>query len=129
MFESLQIKFQVREGINKKNVFLVSGYWFNPPPPPISGPTTVCVFFKYRPFHKTLLRSNAFCNWISVRFYETGCTKKQTKKKSSKMGKKKTSGLKPLKKHNSLSVFPYEFFFLQILQWKSTLSSWVLAFM
>ena len=29
----------------------------------------------YRPFHKTLPRSSAFCNWISVRFYETGCTK------------------------------------------------------
>ena len=27
----------------------------------------------YRPFHKTLLRSSAFCKWISVRFYETGC--------------------------------------------------------
>ena len=126
MFEGLQIKFQVREGSNKKKFFWLVATGLTHPPP-ISGPTTVCVFFKYRPFHKTLLRSNAFCNWISVRFYETGCTKKQTKKKSSKMGKKKTSGLKPLKKHNSLSVFPYEFFFLQILQWKSTLSSW--AFM
>ena len=29
--------------------------------------------FTYRPFHKTLPRSNAFVNWISVRFYETGC--------------------------------------------------------
>ena len=28
----------------------------------------------YRPFHKTLPRSSAFVNWISVRFYETGCT-------------------------------------------------------
>ena len=28
----------------------------------------------YRPFHKTLPRSNAFVNWISVRFYETGCS-------------------------------------------------------
>ena len=27
--------------------------------------------FKYRPFHKTLPRSSAFVNWISVRFYET----------------------------------------------------------
>ena len=29
--------------------------------------------FTYRPFHKTLPRSSAFCKWISVRFYETGC--------------------------------------------------------
>ena len=29
--------------------------------------------FIYRPFHKTLLRLNAFENWISVRFYETEC--------------------------------------------------------
>ena len=29
--------------------------------------------FIYRPFHKTLRRSSAFVNWISVRFYETGC--------------------------------------------------------
>ena len=28
---------------------------------------------KYRPFHKTLPRSSAFLNWISVRFYETDC--------------------------------------------------------
>ena len=28
----------------------------------------------YRPFYKTLPRSGAFCNWISVRFDETGCT-------------------------------------------------------
>ena len=29
----------------------------------------------YRPFHKTLPRSSAFVNWISVSFYETaGCT-------------------------------------------------------
>ena len=27
----------------------------------------------YSPFHKTLPRSNAFVNWISIRFYETGC--------------------------------------------------------
>ena len=27
----------------------------------------------YRPFHKTLPRSSAFINWISVRFYETDC--------------------------------------------------------
>ena len=26
----------------------------------------------YRPFHKTLPRSSAFVNWISVRYYETG---------------------------------------------------------
>ena len=25
----------------------------------------------YRPFHKTLSRSSAYINWISVRFYET----------------------------------------------------------
>ena len=31
-------------------------------------------FATYRPFHKTLPRSSAFVNWISVRFYETGCT-------------------------------------------------------
>ena len=29
---------------------------------------------KYRPFKKTLPRSSAFVNWISVRFYETGCS-------------------------------------------------------
>ena len=33
---------------------------------------------KYRPFHKTLLRPSAFVNWILVRFYETGCSKKFT---------------------------------------------------
>ena len=35
----------------------------------------VCIFdsFEYRPFHKTLPRSSAFVNWISVRFYETDC--------------------------------------------------------
>ena len=27
--------------------------------------------YKYRPFHKTLPRSSAFVNWISVRFNET----------------------------------------------------------
>ena len=27
----------------------------------------------YRPFHKTLHRSNASVNWMSVRFYETDC--------------------------------------------------------
>ena len=27
----------------------------------------------YHPFHKTLPRSSACVNWISVRFYETGC--------------------------------------------------------
>ena len=26
------------------------------------------------PFHKTLPRTSAFINWISVRFYETDCT-------------------------------------------------------
>ena len=36
---------------------------------------TVKRFFRflYRPFHKTLPRSSAFVNWISVRFYETDC--------------------------------------------------------
>ena len=29
--------------------------------------------FLYRQFHKTLPRSSAFLNWISVRFYETDC--------------------------------------------------------
>ena len=29
--------------------------------------------FIYRPFHKTLPRSSAFANQISVRFYETDC--------------------------------------------------------
>ena len=28
---------------------------------------------RYCPFHKTLSRFNALVNWISVRFYETGC--------------------------------------------------------
>ena len=32
--------------------------------------------FNYRPFHKTLPRSNAFAYWISVRFYETDCMSK-----------------------------------------------------
>ena len=31
------------------------------------------VKLKYQPFHKTLTRSSAFLNWISVKFYETGC--------------------------------------------------------
>ena len=31
--------------------------------------------WRYRPFHKTLPRSSAFVNWISLRFYETDCTK------------------------------------------------------
>ena len=30
--------------------------------------------FIYRPFHKTLPRSSTFVNWISVSFYETGCS-------------------------------------------------------
>ena len=29
----------------------------------------------YRPFHKTLPRSNASVNWMTVRFYETDCKK------------------------------------------------------
>ena len=33
-----------------------------------------CNFLKYRPFHKTLPRSSAFVNWVSVRFQETNCT-------------------------------------------------------
>ena len=36
---------------------------------------TEIVLLIYRQFHKTLPRSSAFVNWISVRFYETGCTK------------------------------------------------------
>jgi len=31
----------------------------------------------YRPFHKTLPRSSLFVNWISLRFYETYCIRKQ----------------------------------------------------
>ena len=34
------------------------------------------LYFKYRPFHKTLPRPSAFLNWISVRFYETDSNKK-----------------------------------------------------
>ena len=30
----------------------------------------------YRQFHKTLPRSSAFVNWISVWFHETGCIRK-----------------------------------------------------
>ena len=30
--------------------------------------------FYYRPFHKTLPISSTFVNWISGRFYETGCS-------------------------------------------------------
>ena len=30
----------------------------------------------YQPFHKTLQRFSAFVNWISVRFYETDCIRK-----------------------------------------------------
>ena len=33
---------------------------------------------RYRPFHKTLPRTSAFVNWISVRFYETDCTRNIT---------------------------------------------------
>ena len=37
--------------------------------------TTVSMYLcVYRPFHKTLPRSSAFVNLISVRFYETDCT-------------------------------------------------------
>ena len=36
-------------------------------------------YFKYRPFHKTLPRSSASANRISVRFYETDCILKQLK--------------------------------------------------
>ena len=38
--------------------------------------TPFCLTFVhkvYRLFHKTLPRSIAFVNWISLRFYETGC--------------------------------------------------------
>ena len=31
--------------------------------------------FIYGPFRKTLPRSSSFVNWISARFYITGCTK------------------------------------------------------
>ena len=34
----------------------------------------------YHPFHKTLPRSKPFVNWISVRFYDTGCRKKSKNK-------------------------------------------------
>ena len=34
----------------------------------------------YRPFYKTLPRSNSFVNWISARFYETGCTYREEEK-------------------------------------------------
>ena len=33
-----------------------------------------CFCCIYRPFHKTLPRSNASVNWMSVRFFETDCT-------------------------------------------------------
>ena len=36
------------------------------------------IHFTYRPFHKTLPRSSAFVNWISVRFYETDCSTSNT---------------------------------------------------
>ena len=38
----------------------------------------------YRPFHKTLPRSCAFVNWISVRFYEMDCTQKNIYKKKTR---------------------------------------------
>ena len=41
---------------------------------PLTFHTLSTVLCTYRPFHKTLPRSSAFVNWISVRFYETGCT-------------------------------------------------------
>ena len=34
------------------------------------------LLFMYRPFHKTIPRSRAFVNWISVRVYETDCSLK-----------------------------------------------------
>ena len=40
----------------------------------ISSGTCCQQVWSYRPFHKTLPRSSAFANWISVRFYETDCT-------------------------------------------------------
>ena len=33
----------------------------------------VYISLRYRPFHKTLPRSNAYLKWMSVRFYETDC--------------------------------------------------------
>ena len=36
---------------------------------------TFNIIFMYRPFYKTLPRSSAFFNWISVRFYETDYNK------------------------------------------------------
>ena len=35
----------------------------------------IFLYLLYRLFHKTLPISSAFLNWISVRFYGTGCTK------------------------------------------------------
>ena len=34
----------------------------------------LAIYQVYRLFHKTLPKSCAFINWISVRFYETDCT-------------------------------------------------------
>ena len=53
----------------QKNVAHLSNWQFN----------RVCR--KYRPFHKTLPRSSAYVNWISVRFYKTGCTSKSQKRR------------------------------------------------
>ena len=53
---------------NKKNKFICNQScwkWFKFKP----------LSSKYRPFHKTLPRSSAFLNRVSVRFYETGCIK------------------------------------------------------
>ena len=41
--------------------------------------------FMYSPFHKTLPRPSAFCNWISERFYETGWSKNGRRLKTFRM--------------------------------------------
>ena len=50
------------ETLQKKNM------WVTSPFKKIQKVTDI-----YRPFHKTLPRSSAFVNRISVRFFETGC--------------------------------------------------------
>ena len=45
---------------------------------PGTGAWYVIYSYIYRPFHKTLLRSSAFVNWSSVRFYETVCIMSKT---------------------------------------------------
>ena len=43
---------------------------------PLFDLQTTIILFGYHPFHKTLPISSAFVNWISVRFYETDCSRK-----------------------------------------------------